>query len=186
MSNSYTCGTYESYSSRPRDTPKLRSGPCSRAPTRAECMCAPGVPLPCYCPSDCHPGTWAKDIGPSIGGTLDQITLDPLLSPLGSLCGRARRQCRSRGVCCRRHRSRRWNALGQSGQWSLGEVRFQWQIPWAVRFTSRAPPPPRCGDGVCNGSETCASCPSDCGPCCRAGYGHQWGDGCWPSRTPCP
>ena len=85
MSNSYTCGTYESYSSRPRDTPKLRSGPCSRAPTRAECMCAPGVPPPRYCPSDCHPGTWAKDIGPSIGGTLDQITLDPLLSPLVGL-----------------------------------------------------------------------------------------------------
>jgi hypothetical protein len=48
-------------------------------------LCAPGVPLPCYCPSDCHPGTWAKDIAPSIGGTLNQITVDPRLSPLVSL-----------------------------------------------------------------------------------------------------
>src|SRR5437867_814954 len=24
---------------------------------------------------------------------------------------------------------------------------------------------PRCGDGVCNGSETCSSCPGDCGAC---------------------
>jgi hypothetical protein len=24
---------------------------------------------------------------------------------------------------------------------------------------------PSCGDGTCNGSETCSSCPGDCGPC---------------------
>src|SRR5215471_11496372 len=24
---------------------------------------------------------------------------------------------------------------------------------------------PRCGDGVCNGKETCATCPQDCGAC---------------------
>jgi hypothetical protein len=29
----------------------------------------------------------------------------------------------------------------------------------------QAPPPPICGDGICNGSETCSSCPSDCGVC---------------------
>jgi hypothetical protein len=27
------------------------------------------------------------------------------------------------------------------------------------------PPPPSCGDGQCNGSETCSSCPQDCGVC---------------------
>ncbi len=26
--------------------------------------------------------------------------------------------------------------------------------------------PPTCPDGVCNGTETCASCPADCGACC--------------------
>ena len=27
------------------------------------------------------------------------------------------------------------------------------------------PPPPYCGDGSCNGGETCSSCPQDCGTC---------------------
>ena len=27
------------------------------------------------------------------------------------------------------------------------------------------PPPPTCGDGTCNGNETCATCSDDCGPC---------------------
>lgn len=27
-------------------------------------------------------------------------------------------------------------------------------------------PGPQCGDGVCGGGDTCASCPGDCGPCC--------------------
>src|SRR5271154_603463 len=27
------------------------------------------------------------------------------------------------------------------------------------------PPTPVCGDGVCNGEETCSSCPCDCGQC---------------------
>lgn len=27
------------------------------------------------------------------------------------------------------------------------------------------PPPPICGDGTCNGQETCSTCPSDCGQC---------------------
>ncbi|MFH0929855.1 MAG: tetratricopeptide repeat protein [Candidatus Moraniibacteriota bacterium] len=27
------------------------------------------------------------------------------------------------------------------------------------------PPPAYCGDGACNGSENCLSCPGDCGPC---------------------
>lgn len=31
------------------------------------------------------------------------------------------------------------------------------------------PPAPTCGDGTCNGSETCSSCPSDCGVCCGNG-----------------
>ena len=29
----------------------------------------------------------------------------------------------------------------------------------------------RCGNGVCGGSETCSSCPSDCGPCAVCGDG---------------
>lgn len=31
------------------------------------------------------------------------------------------------------------------------------------------PPPPRCGDDVCNGEEDCATCPADCGSCCGDG-----------------
>jgi hypothetical protein len=30
---------------------------------------------------------------------------------------------------------------------------------------SLLPPPPYCGDGICNNGETCSSCPEDCGPC---------------------
>lgn len=31
------------------------------------------------------------------------------------------------------------------------------------------PPPPRCGDDVCNGDEDCSTCPADCGNCCGDG-----------------
>jgi len=31
--------------------------------------------------------------------------------------------------------------------------------------------PPSCGDGSCNGSETCSSCPADCGSCPSGGGG---------------
>ncbi|MFZ2603749.1 MAG: dockerin type I repeat-containing protein, partial [Candidatus Omnitrophota bacterium] len=29
--------------------------------------------------------------------------------------------------------------------------------------------PPSCGDGSCNGTETCSSCPQDCGTCSNKG-----------------
>lgn len=35
----------------------------------------------------------------------------------------------------------------------------------AYEYLSTAPPTPYCGDGSCNGSETCSSCSSDCGVC---------------------
>lgn len=35
--------------------------------------------------------------------------------------------------------------------------------------TSGCSPPPSCGDGSCNGSETCSTCPQDCGNCCGNG-----------------
>jgi len=35
----------------------------------------------------------------------------------------------------------------------------------AHEYLSVAPPAPYCGDGSCNGSETCSSCSSDCGVC---------------------
>lgn len=34
-----------------------------------------------------------------------------------------------------------------------------------VEFSAEPPPPPACGDGVCNGDETCTSCTGDCGAC---------------------
>ncbi|MCW5900684.1 MAG: T9SS type A sorting domain-containing protein [Flavobacteriales bacterium] len=40
--------------------------------------------------------------------------------------------------------------------------------PYQVTVTAtacEAPPPPVCGDAICNGDETCATCPGDCGPC---------------------
>ena len=33
-----------------------------------------------------------------------------------------------------------------------------------VESPTGTPPPPACGDGVCNGTESAASCPADCGP----------------------
>lgn len=34
---------------------------------------------------------------------------------------------------------------------------------------SSPPPPPFCGDGICNGAESNASCPADCPPSCGDG-----------------
>jgi hypothetical protein len=41
-------------------------------------------------------------------------------------------------------------------------------LPLAIggsRFLQCLPPAPFCGDGTCNNSETCSSCPGDCGAC---------------------
>ncbi len=39
-------------------------------------------------------------------------------------------------------------------------------------------PPPRCGDGSCNGAETCPSCITDCCPAVCGQYGCQLGETC--------
>lgn len=49
----------------------------------------------------------------------------------------------------------------------LGNVNIQIQV---------VSPPPSCGDGSCNGSETCSSCSKDCGSCPSIGGG---GGGAW-------
>ena len=40
-----------------------------------------------------------------------------------------------------------------------------------------APAPVSCGDAACNGSETCATCPADCGTCPTSGAGTSTGTG---------
>jgi hypothetical protein len=35
---------------------------------------------------------------------------------------------------------------------------------------SRSDAPPVCGDGVCNGTETCTTCPADCGTCAACNF----------------
>jgi hypothetical protein len=35
----------------------------------------------------------------------------------------------------------------------------------SVNFNVVLPTPPFCGDGTCNGNETCSTCPTDCGVC---------------------
>lgn len=40
---------------------------------------------------------------------------------------------------------------------------------------SHTPVPPSCGDGVCNGAETCSSCPGDCGVCPTPTFPHPKG-----------
>jgi len=39
-----------------------------------------------------------------------------------------------------------------------------WDIG-AYEYGGSPPPPPFCGDNVCNGGETCGTCEQDCGPC---------------------
>ncbi len=43
-----------------------------------------------------------------------------------------------------------------------GETR---SAPWDIGADEYVAPPPSCGDGTCNGSETCVSCSADCGTC---------------------
>lgn len=44
-------------------------------------------------------------------------------------------------------------------------------LPPAGSSPPRAPLPSGCGDGQCDGGESCVSCPSDCGPCVAGGCG---------------
>ena len=49
---------------------------------------------------------------------------------------------------------------------------------------------PLCGDGTCNGDETCETCPQDCGSCCGNGACEQvYGENCTTCSQdcgPCP
>jgi hypothetical protein len=49
---------------------------------------------------------------------------------------------------------------GADGDWDRGAYEY-----CSGGTCVQAPPPPVCGDGICNGGETCSSCPSDCGAC---------------------
>jgi hypothetical protein len=42
--------------------------------------------------------------------------------------------------------------------------------------------PPRCGDGACNGGDTCASCPGDCGVCPAASWRLPSGSDAYPAN----
>jgi len=44
--------------------------------------------------------------------------------------------------------------------------------PSESQTCSVPPPSPFCGDGTCNGAETCSSCPADCGSCSSGGGGY--------------
>ncbi|OGY23914.1 MAG: hypothetical protein A2172_02775 [Candidatus Woykebacteria bacterium RBG_13_40_15] len=47
------------------------------------------------------------------------------------------------------------NTRGVDGNWERG----------AYEYTGSTPPLTYCGDSSCNGTETCSTCPSDCGAC---------------------
>jgi Tfp pilus assembly protein PilE len=49
-----------------------------------------------------------------------------------------------------------FDAMGQPVQGANVHIENNQPVP---------PPPPGCGDGTCNGTETCATCPADCGTC---------------------
>jgi len=57
----------------------------------------------------------------------------------------------------------------ESGEWHSGSVTN-------LNLTV----PPFCGDGACNGGETCSSCPQDCGSCPRRGGGGAAPPACTP------
>jgi len=53
---------------------------------------------------------------------------------------------------------------------AIDENRVVWTEPRygnydIFMFTISSTPTPVCGDGTCNGTETCSSCPADCGAC---------------------
>jgi chitodextrinase len=59
---------------------------------------------------------------------------------------------------------------GVDGAWLGGGKQFSQNYRWSFKYvdwrTNPVPPlPPSCGDGLCNGAETCSSCPQDCGTC---------------------
>lgn len=80
----------------------------------------------------------------------DQVTIN---GNVASFVLRTKESC-----CC-------WTGWGSATQSDRADALFKWVVTF-----SNVPPP--CGDGVCNGSETCASCATDCceePPCCPPG-----------------
>lgn len=66
----------------------------------------------------------------------------------------------------------------------LGNVNIDdYEISFSV---SNPAPAPACGDGACNGNETCSSCSSDCGSCPSSGGGGGGGGGGAPADTTAP
>ena len=56
----------------------------------------------------------------------------------------------------------------------------------AASWLCAAPCAPSCGDGACTDGESCAECPSDCGPCATCGDGAcDEGEGCDSCRLDC-
>jgi hypothetical protein len=83
-------------------------------------------------------GTYALQAGsPAIGAGANLTTLD--ITALDS--------------------DRAGNVRPSTGPWDVGA--YQYCPPGACTQAV----PPVCGDGICNGNETCSSCPSDCGTC---------------------
>ncbi|MBU1323208.1 dockerin type I repeat-containing protein [Patescibacteria group bacterium] len=72
-----------------------------------------------------------------------------------------------------------WTALSDSAvDTSLNKVTATTQQFSDFGIFGDAPAPaPSCGDGSCNGSETCSSCPTDCGSCPSTGGGGGGGGG---------
>lgn len=68
--------------------------------------------------------------------------------------------------------------LGGQSCVSLGYGAGELDCTPACEFdTSACPPGPSCGDASCNGSESCGSCPADCGACPPSGGGGGGGGG---------
>lgn len=65
------------------------------------------------------------------------------------------------------------NLISYSG----GQIIFTDSVFSSAYYIRELPILPFCGDGVCNGDETCSSCPGDCGACAPPGGGGG-GGGC--------
>jgi len=57
-----------------------------------------------------------------------------------------------------------WNCLAYDNA-----SQTDWNINRTIKINYTAPPAPSCGDGTCNGAESCSSCEADCGACPSTG-----------------